>query len=232
MRINSQVIHEVPPIDVALTRPILPWLARYFVGAGKPNLLLDTPQSTPSPNTNQLHNMPKSTVRRVEKEEGNAPKPSEVPKEEEKKPEETSSSTETPPAEPITEAPKDDEKKAEETSSEPPVEAVTEVPKEEGTEVAKDVKVPTQPFVIPPPNYYYDGLFKPIQGLPASSPIQAPFYNTPYVYYPAPYPAPLPARPIYPQNIPVTFPPMPSPKPVVNNIIYLSINSFSGFGSS
>jgi hypothetical protein len=220
IRVNSQVIHEAPPVDVALTRPILPWLARYFVGAGKPNLLLDTPQSVPSINTTpksftQLYNVPKSAPKRVEPEEAGDAKPQE---EEETKPEETPAPTE--PVETTTEAPKEEEKKPEETASESPAEASTEAPKEEGTEATKDVKVPAQPFVMPlgipapiQPNYYYDGLFKQIQGLPAAPPVQAPFYNMPFVYYPAPYPAPLPTRPAL--SVPTAFPPMPSPKPVV-----------------
>ncbi|KAI6186700.1 hypothetical protein M3Y98_00161200 [Aphelenchoides besseyi] len=42
--VYSQVIYDSPPVGVSLTRPILPWLARYFVGAGKSNVFLDSPQ--------------------------------------------------------------------------------------------------------------------------------------------------------------------------------------------
>uniref|UniRef100_A0A914HDJ1 Uncharacterized protein n=1 Tax=Globodera rostochiensis TaxID=31243 RepID=A0A914HDJ1_GLORO len=34
-RCAAQIIYDSPPIGVSLTRPVLPWLARYFVGAGR-----------------------------------------------------------------------------------------------------------------------------------------------------------------------------------------------------
>ncbi|KAL3077082.1 hypothetical protein niasHT_035916 [Heterodera trifolii] len=41
----AQIIYDSPPVGVSLTRPVLPWLARYFVGAGDRELhFLDEPQ--------------------------------------------------------------------------------------------------------------------------------------------------------------------------------------------
>ncbi|KAI3413720.1 hypothetical protein GPALN_011203 [Globodera pallida] len=45
---GAQIIYDSPPIGVSLTRPVLPWLARYFVGAGERELIfLDEPQRGP-----------------------------------------------------------------------------------------------------------------------------------------------------------------------------------------
>ncbi|KAI1723341.1 hypothetical protein DdX_03496 [Ditylenchus destructor] len=46
---SAQIIYDSPPVGVSLTRPVLPWLARYFVGAGNSEThFLDEPQRGPS----------------------------------------------------------------------------------------------------------------------------------------------------------------------------------------
>jgi hypothetical protein len=90
------------------------------------------------------------------------------------------------------------------------------------------------------PAYYFEGPFgpmsnvKPIQGMPAAPPCAAPFYNMPYIYYPAPlpaypqnypYPSPIVSQPTIavstlqpPVLVTATFPSLPVPKPVVNKL--------------
>lgn len=119
MRVNSQVIYDSPPVNVALTRPILPWLARYFVGAGKSNIYLDNPQSgntpadTTSKSTHPSHNgvpmanyVSKSSVRRAEEAEA---KPDEAKPDDDKK--EEDKPAEEKPADPPAEPPKEEEAK-------------------------------------------------------------------------------------------------------------------------
>lgn len=47
--LEAQIIYDSPPVGISITRPVLPWLARYFVNAGNKKVyFLDEPQKGPS----------------------------------------------------------------------------------------------------------------------------------------------------------------------------------------
>lgn len=157
---NSQVIYDSPPVGVSLTRPILPWLARYFVGAGKPNIFLDNPQFANGQQSSTTMMKPtKSTVRRVEpNEEAKPDSPDEAPPEEKK--EEETKAENPPPAveEPKPEEPKaDEEPKVEDPPPESPKDESPDPPADPPKEEVKQedpkpetVTVASQPFIVPP----------------------------------------------------------------------------------
>lgn len=79
---------------------------------------------------------------------------------------------------------------------------------------------------------------KNVQGLPVAPPLSAPFYNMPYIYYPAPlpafppypYPSPIVSQPTLaipttmqpPVLVTASFPSLPVPKPVVKYLKHLN----------